>query len=159
MSGSFPRRMCFGCPSYRSVAELIYANDPKLIYHAAYGLNSYLFRSPGSNGMATTTTVRSTARISHQDQFIVAHDHVEPKLEQEGVDMFCNSGPGTNNLTMYRQGGQRTKFYRGIFRHAIRSQGEFSTGGHANILWLDDHVSSLNETTGDDVPKKWYQGY
>jgi prepilin-type processing-associated H-X9-DG protein len=96
--------------------------------------------------------------ISHQDQFVVAHDHVEPKLEQDSVDMFCNDGPGTLNLTQYRQGGQRAKFYRGIFRHAIRSYGEFETGGRANMLWLDSHVSSLNETTGDDVPKQWYTG-
>jgi prepilin-type N-terminal cleavage/methylation domain-containing protein/prepilin-type processing-associated H-X9-DG protein len=151
-----PQEDVFGCPSYRSVAELIYANDPKLIYHAAYGLNSYLFHSPGS---ATNKVIRSVAKISHQGQFIVSHDHVEPKVEQDSLDMFCNDGPGTKNLTHYRQGGQRSKFYRGIFRHAIRSQGEFTTGGRANILWLDSHVSSLNETTGDDVPKKWYQGY
>jgi prepilin-type N-terminal cleavage/methylation domain-containing protein/prepilin-type processing-associated H-X9-DG protein len=151
-----PQESVFGCPSYRSVAELIYQGDPKLIYDAAYGLNSYLFRASGSS---SGSGVRSTATIPHQDQFIVAHDHVEPKLEQGSVDMFHNDGAGTKNLTMYRQGGQRAKFYRGIFRHAIRSQGEFTTGGRANLLWLDGHVSGLTETTGDDVPKEWYQGY
>jgi prepilin-type N-terminal cleavage/methylation domain-containing protein/prepilin-type processing-associated H-X9-DG protein len=151
-----PQESVFGCPSYRSVAELIYPGDPKLVYHAAFSLNYYLFHAPGS---ASTGSIRNAAKIPHQDRFIVAHDHVEPKIEQDSVDMFCNDGPGTMNLTHYRQGGQRAKFYRGIFRHATRSQSEFTTGGRANILWLDTHVSSLNETTGDDVPKQWYRGY
>jgi len=148
-----PKPAVFGCPSYRSVAELIYPDDPKLVYEAAYGLNYYLFHDPkGGN------SIRSAALISHQGQFIVAHDHVEPKVEQDSADMFFNDGPGTLNLTHYRQGGQRAKFYRGIFRHAVRSNEEFQTGGRANILWLDTHVSSLHETTGDDVPKQWYTG-
>jgi len=29
-------------------------------------------------------------------------------------------------------------------------------GGSLNLLWLDTHVSRLNETTGEDVPKRWY---
>ncbi len=148
-----PQENVFGCPSYRSVAELIYAADPKLIYHAAYCLNYYLVRAPGGG------SIRNTARITHQNEFIVSHDHVEPKVEQDSKDMFCNDGAGTMNLTHYREGGTRSKFYRGIFRHSIRSQGAFTTGGRANILWLDTHVSGLKETTGDDVPKKWYQGY
>ena len=40
----------------------------------------------------------------------------------------------------------------------IRRSDDFRTGGRANILWLDSHVSSLEETTGDNVPKRWYTG-
>jgi prepilin-type N-terminal cleavage/methylation domain-containing protein len=118
-----PQTDVYGCPSYRSVAELIYPDDSKLIYHAAYSLNCYFFHAPGTAGIA----VRSTSRIPHQDRFIIAHDHVEPKIEQDSADMFFNKGPGTMNLTHYRQGGERARFYRGIFRHAIRSQGQFTT--------------------------------
>lgn len=143
----------FGCPSYRSVAELIYPDEPELIHRAAYSLNYYFFHQSGnSSGVQTTTAIR------HPSQFIVCHDHVEPKIEQGSRDMFHNDGPGTNNLTHYRQGGHRARFYRGIFRHNIRSGGDFETGGRAGILWLDAHVSSLQETTGDDVPKVWYLG-
>jgi len=61
-------------------------------------------------------------------------------------------------LTHYRQGGDRAEFYRGIFRHNIRRSDKFRTGGRANILWLDGHVESLEETTGDDVSEEWYTG-
>ncbi len=145
----------FGCPSFRSVAEgLIYANDdPKLIYNAAYTLPREFFYD---NVKGATRTTLSTIRP--QGEFIVTHDHVEPKIEQDAIDHFFNSGPGTNNLTAYRQGGNRAQFYRGIFRHSMRSRSNYETKGRANILWLDAHVSPLNETTGDDVPKYWYTG-
>jgi prepilin-type processing-associated H-X9-DG protein len=52
----------------------------------------------------------------------------------------------------------RAEFYRGIFRHNTRKSDDFETGGRANILWLDGHVESLEETTGDDVPEQWYTG-
>ena len=58
----------------------------------------------------------------------------------------------------YRQGGHRAKYYRDIFRHNIRANEPFRTVGRANILWLDGHVSSIEETTGDDVPKRWHTG-
>lgn len=143
----------FGCPSYRSVAELIYDEDPELIYNAAYGLNRWFFWDPDTNGPRANTSM-----IRHQNEFIVTHDHVEPKFEQGSNDMFHNDGPGTMNLKHYRQGGHRARFYRGIFRHNIRSSDAFETGGRASILWLDTHVSTLQETTGDDVPEWWYTG-
>jgi len=143
----------FGCPSYRAVAELIYNVEPKLIYNAAYGLNRSFFWNPTTNKLRTTLST-----IHHQGEFIVTHDHVEPKVEQGSRDMFHNDGPGTMNLTHYRKGGGRERFYRGIFRHNIRSSDAFETGGRANILWLDAHVSTLQETTGDDVPEWWYTG-
>ncbi|MBN1362514.1 MAG: prepilin-type N-terminal cleavage/methylation domain-containing protein [Sedimentisphaerales bacterium] len=143
----------FGCPSYRSVAELIYPGEPELIHHAAYSLNFNLFHQNGGNsGVRITTTIR------HPAQFIVCHDHVEPKIEQGSRDMFHNDGFGTKNLTHYRPGGDRSRFYRGIFRHNIRSGADFETRGRANVLWLDAHVSAQPETTGDDVPQAWYTG-
>jgi len=144
----------FGCPSFRSVAEgLIYNVSPKLIYNAAYGLSRYFFWDPKTQ--KTRTTV---ATIKKQGEFIVTHDHVEPKVEQGSNDMLHNDGPGTMNLKHYRQGGGRAKFYRGIFRHNIRANDAFRTEGRANILWLDAHVTTLEETTGDDVPEWWYSG-
>jgi len=135
----------FGCPSLRRVPELIYNVDPEAIQEAAFGLNGY------ARGKDTTT-------IRPQSEFIICHDHVEPRCEQDSLDMFFNNGPGTKNLTDYRQGGHRAKYYRDIFRHNIRANEPFRTGGRANVLWLDGHVSSLEETTGDDVPKRWYTG-
>ena len=142
----------FGCPSYGKVSELIYPDDPELIRHAAYGLNYHLYYAGGGK------TARPTTSIRHPVEFIVCHDHVEPKVEQGAADMFYNRGAGTMNLTDYREGGFRSDFYRGIFRHSVRRQDEFETGGRANILWLDGHVSPLQETTGDNVPETWYTG-
>jgi prepilin-type processing-associated H-X9-DG protein len=62
------------------------------------------------------------------------------------------------NLTHYRQGGSRARFYPGIFRHNMKANEAFRTGGRANVLWLDGHVFAIEETTGDDVPKWWYTG-
>jgi prepilin-type N-terminal cleavage/methylation domain-containing protein/prepilin-type processing-associated H-X9-DG protein len=133
----------FGCPSFRVVAELIYPEDPKLIHEAAFGLNSFISDT-------------KTTELSNHTKIIIAHDHAEPKMEQGSRDMFFNEGPGTLNLTHYRQGGARAKYYRGIFRHSIKKNGDFETGGRSNVLWLDGHVSNIEETTGDDVPEKWY---
>jgi len=135
----------FGCPSLRRVPEVIYNVDPASIQEAAFGLNGY---ARGIN----------TLDIKRQSEFIICHDHVEPRFEQDSADMFFNNGPGTKNLTQYREGSARARFYRDIFRHNIRYHETFRTGGRANILWLDGHVSALEETTGDDVPKRWYTG-
>ena len=135
----------FGCPSFRRTAELIYPIDPDLIREAAFCLNQ-------------NASDRKTTTIRNPSKFIISHDHVEPKVEQGSLDMFHNDGPGTMNLRHYRAGGARARFYRGIFRHNIRSNDAFRTGGRANILWLDWHVDSLEETTGDNVPRSWYTG-
>jgi prepilin-type N-terminal cleavage/methylation domain-containing protein/prepilin-type processing-associated H-X9-DG protein len=136
----------FGCPSLRRVPELIYQDvDPDAIQEAAYGLNGY------SRGLNTND-------IRLHSEYIICHDHAEPRFEQDSADMFFNDGPGTKNLLHYREGGHRAKFYRDIFRHNIKVYKPFETGGRASTLWLDGHVSSIKETTGDDVPKRWYTG-
>jgi len=135
----------FGCPSLRRIPELIYDVDPEAIQEAAFGLNGF------SRG-------KKTGEIRAHAEYVVCHDHVEPRFEQGSADMFFNDGPGTKNLLHYRQGGHRAKYYRDIFRHNIRSAEPFRTGGRANILWLDGHASSLEESTGDDVSARWYTG-
>lgn len=135
----------FGCPSFQRVSKLIYPVDPILIRDSAYGLNHFFC---GLN----------TNRISSPMHFIITHDHVEPKLEHGSDDKFHNDGVGTLNLKHFREGGVYENFYRGIFRHSILYSEPFRTGGNANVLWLDNHVSSLHETMGDDVPEFWYSG-
>ena len=135
----------FGCPSLRRAPELIYDVDPDSIQEAAYGLNGY------SRGMNTTD-------IKPHSEFIICHDHAEPRFEQDSGDMLFNDGPGTMNLQHYREGGHRARFYRDIFRHNVKVHKPFETGGRTSTLWLDGHVSSIEETTGDDVPKRWFTG-
>ena len=135
----------FACPSFLRVSELIYPVDPELVRQAAFGLNSNM-------------NDRKVSEIRSHAKFIVAHDHVEPRMDGGSDDMFYNSGPGTNNLTQYRKGGSRSQYYRGIFRHSMSSNDQFETKGKANMLWLDGHVDNLKETTGDDVKRSWYKG-
>jgi prepilin-type N-terminal cleavage/methylation domain-containing protein/prepilin-type processing-associated H-X9-DG protein len=138
-------RKIFGCPSLTKVPDLIYDVDPEAIRTAAQGLSGY------ARG-------RKTTDIHPHSEFIVCQDHAEPRFEQDTRDMLFNSGPGTLNITDYRRGGRRQDYYRDIFRHNIRIQEDFRTGGRLNVLWLDGHVSSIEETTGDDVHKRWYTG-
>jgi len=143
-------RELFGCSAFRNFCEMIakellYGGDYKLIYTSAYTLNGWLSKE-------NMTRMRRPAEV------IVAHDHMEPRVEHgnrsANSDMLFPSPTGVN-LTHYRTGG-RVNWYRGIFRHNIRATGDFRTFGSLNILWLDTHVSRLNETTGEDVPKRWY---
>jgi len=137
----------FGCPSLRRVPSLIYNVDPDSIQEAAFALNYH----EDARGKSTTDLRPS--------EFIYCHDHMEPRVENNERDMFHNNDTlGAMNLTHYRKGGSRSEQYRDIWRHNIRANGAFRTGGRANILWLDAHVTSLEETTGDDVRKRWYTG-
>ena len=147
----------FGCPSFQSATNtrLIYnysgsskASDSSyVIQHAAFGLNHHS-RARG----------RNTNDIYRISEFIFCTDHAEPRPECGTSDGFHNGDrPGAMNLTHYRT-GSRQYAYRQIFRHNIRRQEDFRTGGRANVLWLDGHVSAIEETTGDDVPERWYTG-
>jgi prepilin-type N-terminal cleavage/methylation domain-containing protein/prepilin-type processing-associated H-X9-DG protein len=144
----------FGCPSLQRAPEgLIYSysgfSDPsKVIQHAAYGLNHH-----------SKNRGRNTNTIKRPDEMIYCTDHAEPRPECGADDAFHNNDrPGTNNLTSYRPGGSRATYYRQIFRHNTRYPDVDRTGGRANILWLDGHVTHLEETTGDDVRMRWYTG-
>lgn len=144
-------RKVFGCAAFRNYCEtlakdLLYGGDPKLIHVSAFAANGWLSKE-------------NVIRIPRHSEIIVAHDHMEPRIENGNnagnSDMLFPSPNGTN-LTHYRQGGGRANWYRGIFRHNIRARGDFETGGSLNMLWLDGHVSSLTETTGEGVLKRWY---
>ena len=143
----------FGCPSLTHVPEgLIYTyggQDPqKVIKEAAYALN-YHSRMRGRN----TNTIYKPAEA------LFCYDMAEPRPEGGTDDSLHNNDvPGAMNVTQYRQGGSRFFVYRQIFRHNIRYADPDRTGGRLNIVWLDSHVSTLNETTGDDVPLRWYTG-
>jgi len=158
----------FGCPAFKSVFfETMYPGmDPKLLNKAAYGVNAY-------NTRKNLSEVRNPAKT------VFCTDHVEPRVDDNTHDMFFNDGtPSGWNLERHRPGSPdpaRMAQYRGIFRHAIKFDDEFRTGGKANILWLDGHVSWLRETFGvknptpssnplqptiygEDFPQKYYTG-
>ncbi len=148
----------FGCPSFQSATNtrLIYTysgnekvtDSSYIIKHAAFGLNHHE-RARG----------RNTNTIYRLSEFIYCLDHAEPRPDGGTSDCLHNNNrPGGMNLTAYRKGGGRSYSYRQIFRHNIRYSDPFRTGGRTNVLWLDAHVSHIEETTGDDVPLSWYTG-
>jgi prepilin-type N-terminal cleavage/methylation domain-containing protein/prepilin-type processing-associated H-X9-DG protein len=134
----------FGCPSFKNFSQIV---AQQMLYgsgeidNSAFAMNGWL------------TKEKSTA-IPHQAEVIVAHDHMEPRIEN-GNDMLFADSSG-RNLSQYREGGGRAKWYRGIFRHCIRKNDDFETGGKLNCLWLDGHVTTINETLGKDIPKRYY---
>lgn len=147
----------FGCPSFQSTTgtQLIYSysggekTDPDwIIQNAAFGLNHH-----------ERARNRNTNTIYRTSEFLYVSDHAEPRPDGGTSDCFHNNDvPGAMNLTSYRKGGSRGFSYRQIFRHNIRYPDPYKTGGRANILWLDGHVTALEETTGDDVLLRWYTG-
>jgi len=148
----------FGCPSLQRAPEGLiydYPNYPdpgKVIQHAAYGLNHHERNRVQPKG-------RDTNEIHRISEFIFCTDHAEPRPECDTSDAFHNNDtPGAMNLTQYRGNNRRADQYRQIFRHNIRYGDADRTGGRSNVLWLDGHVSAIEETTGDDVPSRWYTG-
>jgi prepilin-type N-terminal cleavage/methylation domain-containing protein/prepilin-type processing-associated H-X9-DG protein len=144
----------FGCPSLQRIAgNLIYSYsdfpDPSdVIQHAAYGQNYH-----------ERARHRKVSTIYRPDEFIICTDHAEPRPDGGTSDcLHNNNGRGAMNLTSYRQGGSRSNTYRQIFRHKIRKGDPYETGGRTNVLWLDGRVTELFETTGDDVPLRYYTG-
>ena len=135
----------FGCATFKNFYDML-AQD--MLYgegevnNAAYSMNGWL-------------TKENTNAIPHHAEVIVAHDHMEPRIEN-GNDMLCPDSSG-RNLTHYREGGGRSNWYRGIFRHSPNKAGdEFETGGELNCLWLDGHVTTIKETLGENIPKRMY---
>jgi len=136
----------FGCKTFKNfydqiATDMLY-NGEGDVHNAAYSMNGWLRRE-------------RVPAIPHHAEVIVAHDHMEPRIEN-GNDMLCPDSSGVN-LTHYRQGGGRSDWYRGIFRHSVKNHGDdFETGGELNCLWLDGHVTTIRETLGEDIPKRYY---
>ncbi len=149
----------FGCPSFQTTTgtRLIYtytgneksSDSDFVIQNAAFGLNHH----------DRARRNRNTNTIYRLSEFLYASDHAEPRPDGGSDDSFHNNDViGAMNLTGYRQGAGRSYSYRQIFRHNVRYPDPYKTGGRANILWLDGHVTALEETTGDDVLLRWYTG-
>jgi len=150
----------FACPSFKNFSQLV-AQSPfpvhsgataKDIEIAAYALNGWLSKE-------------NTVAIKRHSDVIVAHDHVEPRIENGNDMLFDPDGPSGSrtNLASYRptpnttpDPSSRPALYRGIFRHLRTSNKDWETGGRLNILWLDGHVSDLKETFGEEILKSYY---
>ncbi|MHC4118250.1 MAG: type II secretion system protein [Planctomycetota bacterium] len=133
----------FGCPTFKNFSQIV---AQELLYNAGEVDNSAF----SMNGWLTK---ENTGAIKAHAEVVVAHDHMEPRIEN-GNDMLYANSSG-RNFDHYRTGG-RKNWYRGIFRHSIKNTSDTETGGKLNCLWLDGHVTTINETLGTEIPKRYY---
>ena len=139
----------FHCPSHKRVDDwpengwgMAYQD---YFWYCSYGINGYITW----NG-----TENRNVKVDHDfvkpDEVIAFQDHIEQKLDDNG-DMFHIKPGSSINLTQWRNGGTLGDFPEGVqecFRHT----------GASMTCWLDGHVSGIEETTGEDVPRYWYTG-
>ena len=152
----------FSCSTFATMKNTIYTIDPGDIL-GGFGLNPFF-----SGNISGETEGIQVSSIRTPAKFIVVQGHVEPNPEDK--DMFYIY-TGAYNLEKYRT-GSRSDHYAGIFRHNKRSRsldepaGDVTRrdnilenpNGQSNTLWLDGSVSGMDETTGEDVRKSWYEG-
>jgi len=134
----------FRCPSTKRVDDWPEWGwgKPYQIYfrYCSYGLNGYI------------TNKKIDTAFKHQSEVIAFQDHIEQLLDDNG-DMFSIKPPAPINLTQWRHGYD----WRGDeFPEAVQEC--FRHRGVSVTVWLDAHVTEIKETTGKDVPRKWYTG-
>ncbi len=158
----------FHCPGMKRVDDWPEWGAPwglaaqKYFQYCAYGLNGYIAqrREIGSTGKFRNTSIYHD--FQKHSEVIAFQDHIEQKLDSIGSDMFC-IGPGNRvNIPQWRpssQGGsgfvdgnwsgpQWHDTVEECFRHR----------GSSMTVWLDGHVTEIKETTGEDIPTRWYTG-
>lgn len=108
------------------------------------GTENALFATTGINAYVTETKL---SRIRKHAEMVVVQDAWEHRLDDNG-DMLCwPPDPFVKrNLTQYRD----------VVPQAV---GEYYRHRkYCDIGWLDGHASSLYESLGKDVPRRWYTG-
>lgn len=165
----------FSCPTFPKYrGELNFAEydmDPWKIL-GGYGINDFF------QGLEEGYSL-NVNEVKVASAFIVTQDHPEPRPEGErdGDMAWINYDEGyTFNMPFYRGLGtgdqDKIAAYSAIFRHCKKSTALDNPpadedrrleilnnpNGKSNVLWLDGHVTSMDETTGENVPKFWYDG-
>jgi prepilin-type N-terminal cleavage/methylation domain-containing protein/prepilin-type processing-associated H-X9-DG protein len=118
--------------------------------YCSYGLNGFVTRMKTINDSEAKRNRNIFHDFKKHDEVIVFQDHIEQKLDNNG-DMFHIKPGNSINLPQWRNGGTNGLFPEGAqecFRHR----------GASITAWLDGHVSEIDETTGEDVPWRWYTG-
>ena len=134
----------FRCPSTKRVDDWPEWGSPwglpaqQYFAYCSYGLNGYI------------TDKKIDFEFKRHSEVIAFQDHIEQKLDDNG-DMFHIRPGNSINLPQWRNGGTLGNFPEAIqecFRHR----------GVSMTVWLDGHVTEIEETTGEDILRKWYIG-
>jgi len=146
----------FHCPSTQRVDDWPELGPPwgiesqRYFKYCSYGLNDYI------------TDKKIDLEFKRQSEVIAFQDHIEQRLDSVNSDMFC-IGPGNSiNLPQWRprsQGGTGfvDSYWSGAQWHDT-VQECFRHRGVSVTVWLDGHVTEIQETTGEDIPRSWYTG-
>jgi hypothetical protein len=156
-SGNTPQgyaktKKIFRCPATQRVddwpewgAPWGYQSQPYFRY-CSYGLNDYI------------TDKRIDHAFKKHSEVIAFQDHIEQLLDDNG-DMF-HIRPGDRiNLPQWRpssQGG--TGFFDSYWTWHDTVKEGFRHRGASITPWSDGHPSEIKETTGEDIPSRWYTG-
>ena len=134
----------FRCPSTKRVDDWPEWGSPwglpsqQYFKYCSYGLNGYI------------TGKKIDFEFKRHSEVIAFQDHIEQKLDDNG-DMFHIRPGDSINLPQWRNGGTLGNFPEAIqecFRHR----------GVSVTVWLDGHVTEIEETAGENIPRKWYIG-
>jgi len=135
----------FACPSVERVDDWPEWGAPwglpsqHYFAYCSYGLNDYI------------TDEKIDLEFKRHSEVIAFQDHIEQKMDSINSDMFC-IGPNVSiNLTQWRY-SPRDVWFPNAVQECFRHRGVSMT------CWLDGHVSEIAETTGEDVPCRWYTG-
>ena len=162
--------------AYWGIAYFPYAKNKKIFYCPGkqrvddwpewgppWGIQSqeyFKYCSYGINGYITNKKIDH--EFKHHSEVIAYQDHIEQKLDGIGSDMFC-IGPGQRiNIPQWRRSSQGGSGFvdsnwSGDQWHDT-VQECFRHRGTSMTVWLDGHVTEIKETTGEDIPAKWYTG-
>ncbi|MBW7990153.1 MAG: prepilin-type N-terminal cleavage/methylation domain-containing protein [Planctomycetes bacterium] len=136
----------YACPAAKRVDDWPEWGEP----WGKQAQHYFAYCSYGLNGYITDENIDTNPKFKRPSEVIAFQDHIEQKLDDNG-DMF-HIRPGNNiNLPQWRNGGTLGDFPNAIqecFRHR----------GISMTVWLDGHVSEIAETTGEDIPRRWYLG-
>ena len=140
----------FNCPSARRVSDWYQPELQYLYQWSHYGLNGFVAN-------------RIVSNIRMPSEVIVAHDHIEQFFENNGDTLAIRPGE-TVNLTQWRF-DYRQHYPEGVsevWRHNRRTFSleqetphDPAGSGYSNVIWLDGHVSTLQQSRGEDVPMRW----
>ncbi len=139
-------RDVFHCSAARRVDDWWHSEDQEIYKYCSYGLNGYTCNDFGDREHVRIIEFKRPAEL------ILAQDHVEQLLDDNaGGDMFYIPPGQAINLAQWRTGTLAAE-YPDAVRECFRHHGISST------LWLDGHLSEIQETTGEDIPATWYTG-
>lgn len=145
----------FRCPSTKRVDDWPENGSPwglpaqKYFKYCSYGLNGYI------------TDKKIDLEFKNHSEVIAFQDHIEQLLDDNG-DMFHIRPGDSINLPQWRPSSQGGNGF--VDSHWTGEQWHdtvqecFRHRGVSMTSWLDGHVTEIEESTGEDVSRKWYTG-